>query len=666
MNRKTYIILALVILIILIGVMAYMRTRKPKVEKPSIKFTIIDAYNKILGRNPANRSVDATAKEVAETSANKEGFTIRFERTKKRPVIERLTSVVDPTKTIEFQAWKDWLANGDVTTAQFKKILHDSAERKSIVEKQIQKVYSANMYGATMPADEITKMFIYINPTLDFEDSSTAISDQITTAFNTVKPRSYIGVQTAVPLYNDVVRYYTMSPAQIKNFIATLQSFPDIDVSSAVDLNTLLLKISPRYAFWFKVKEDKAVYNNASKDDTDTIIRKMIKRSPNGPWTPDGIPEYTTLKFRIMMLAALYRSPTAGEIVAIQNPSFTAALIKDSTGFIDSWIRNNTEYANVDAAIKKEVALTYTNVIFAPAPPATVTDLYNQIKSRKFTRDDLRNIIMSLPEYKNRDDNLKQMIVATYSAQFGRNPTNTEIAQFSTAVSKDKTIDANTIFTKYFKLYHIRAAAQDAKNKRMIIFREGGVELRELTTFDLKGTLSYPNFNPALTENFGMSIIEATTNPTNSSELFVLCTDSVYTFDLTNIKSPPTISTSAGKPQMIYTMLDGISVDPNKIAGIIPHYTRPERKNEYMVFLTSGDYLVWDVVKHSSRYRLPIATSQSSFPKFGLTLDDVETVCYYNKNADKMMFIQSSTNNPYLWDPVNGKSVTTKNSDVLD
>lgn len=83
----------------------------------------------MLGRKPANKKVSkADVEKVASLSSNKEGFMNSVVSKRHQPIIERLASAVDPTKTIEFQAWRDWLQNGDVTLAEFQSILENSAE----------------------------------------------------------------------------------------------------------------------------------------------------------------------------------------------------------------------------------------------------------------------------------------------------------------------------------------------------------------------------------------------------------------------------------------------------------------------------------------------------------------------------------------------------------
>ena len=85
--------------------------------------------------------------------------------------------------------------------------------------------------------------------------------------------------------------------------------------------------------------------------------------------------------------------------------------------------------------------------------------------------------------------------------------------------------------------------------------------------------------------------------------------------------------------------------------------SHPSNLSEIIIFLKTGEFMVWNINEKKSRFRLPIKESKVSFSNFPIADKDIASVSRVSLTNGILMFIKKSTNEVLFWDYTNGVEV---------
>jgi len=623
--------LLIIIAIILLVLVFYYIYRKTETQN-----LIILTYNKALGRDPKNED---TSQWEAKLQLKGESFIA----VKPRSLKEKLTSYVDPTKTTEYLFWENVLNNKKITPTQFLEILNESDER---IEKLKEEIRSRYLYLYHYPANEVLVNKIIDGSLRDFDFTQTDRQIVYDNYFEEDETTQYIK--------SFVLRYFTIIgkiPSE-EDIALYVKNFETGKYSETMAIRTIPSYLKPIIDAKYLALTGR-IYDTPESEVIDMINRGDISDEAIDKYLSDSDEAAKSIITGVYE-TALYRKPTEQEAIDMLMSYKSTEKLVPIKQFVDDKIRNSPEYQEIGNKLDKTISETYINMVFKQISTDRKDEISNAFYAGKVNFETLPDYIMTLEEYGDRENNLNKLILEIYTQRLGRVPSNIVIDYWTKQLASKGNIPASEFSQYTISDMFYNASALNVSTKNIYLFSKHRIDEYSTSENKIVGSITYSDFIPER-PNLGETLLCATESLTTDGVIWLFESDD--TFSSYNYRDKTIITNKKPLRESDYFGgLSGLGINVGIMNAMIPH-PNPERKNEVMIFLASGNYMVWDIVEKRSRFNIPISESKVDFPAFPFDARKIGCASRLSHSNWKVMFVNMDTNEMIFWDLQTGKQI---------
>jgi len=634
---KYYIYIIFVIIIIILFSLLIFETKKND-------NAIIYGFLSNLNRNPENEINWETI--LLKKESFSPSIIINNKYKKKQSFTEKLTSIIDSSQTQEYIFWNQMISEGKISYDNFIKTLKNSDERKEKIKQKINEIYYNNVY-VVPTSEELEKLYNVLNNNLNFTETNDSINSfilkniQNQDRFNfllTLSQDFYqkTNEQVSPIIMSDIL---ALNPNET-NYKVIINSYDPVFKKIVSDKYKSIFGSEPTQE---KINEIKSKILSEI-DFTETNIQNLIETTS----------EFKTILIEEIFNKKIKRMPTIEELEKFLSSEKTLSEFKND---VDIYLKSSTEYSNLDSIVSDEIYKNYFNKIYVVIDKPQLEIIKLKILNNDLLRDNLPEYIKSLPDYSSHIENLKKLIIGTYQENIGRTPTNTDLSYWISQIDVKQNLNASDFINYKVDELFYKAAALDTLSGKIILFTNTRVDMYSYSEKAIKESYSYTKFisgESGINSKYeiGKLLTVACDSPKTIGALWLMKTNN----EILTIKDKQLLGESN---YLTSSYLSELSKEPFNIhiydiCGMVSH---PSNLSEIIIFLKTGEFMVWNINEKKSRFRLPIKESKVSFSNFPIADKDIASVSRVSLTNGILMFIKKSTNEVLFWDYTNGVEV---------